>query len=358
MNQFAFPVSVGEYRDDADSVSYRFHSKDSIEYVEDSVYQEDFKKVKKIVIDNKTDINAVKRILVLRDKGCSENEILLKLAKIFSKKRLKRLIKRMKDENIFSITPSDEIYINIIQNKQSNISFISFSFTKPLAVIMDEEKNIHAQINTNPFYIPSPSNCFYLYSDLVGSALYVYLYADISKFLHEKCIIEVDYFTEGCDPNNSIKQLEHLGAEEIHIIKNKTGCHAIKCKIRKKIILSFMGFREISPNEYSPLVDHDGEAPAWLVRNEVPLEKDDYLLQDVLFNNEIIMDGIAILNNGIRDMAEGPCFVTKEASIQKHIIKSIIKWAKKVKIGKCILRYFTYRSDYKFREHKREVILI
>jgi len=302
-----------------------------------------------------------KRILILRDKGCSENEIYLKLAKIFSKKRLKRLIKRLKDENIFSITPSDEIYINTV--KQSNISFISFSFTKPLAVIMDKEKNIYAQINTNPFYVPTPLNDFYSYSDLVGSTLYVYLYIAISKFLHEKCIIEVDYFTKGCNPSNSIKQLEQLGAENIHIIKNETGGHAVKCKIQKKTILSFMAFREISPNEYSALVNHDGEASAWLVRNESPLEKDDYLLQDVLFKNnnkitKIIIDGVAILNNGTRDMAEGPCFVTKKASIQKYIIKSIIKWAKKLKIRKYILRSFSYRDDYEFKEHKREVILI
>jgi len=43
MNQFKFPISIGEYRDDADSVSYEFHSVQSIKYCEDSVYQEDFK---------------------------------------------------------------------------------------------------------------------------------------------------------------------------------------------------------------------------------------------------------------------------------------------------------------------------
>lgn len=345
-------VRIGTYRDDEDSAIYSLHSKDS---VRSSVYQEDFKKIKKIVVDNKIDMDVVKRILILRDRGCSENEIRSELAEIFSKEKVKYLITKVKYENIFSITPSNEIYINI-ENKKSNISFISFSFTKPLAIITDKEKNIHAQINTNPFYTPTLSK--YLYSDLVGSTLYVYLYASISKFLHEKCIIEVDYLTEGCDPSNIIKQLEQLDAEKIHIIKKETGDYAVKCKIRKKIILSFMGFREISPNEYSMLVNHEGEMPAWLVRNELPLEKDDYLLQDVLFkkNNKIIINGVSILNNGTRDIANGIYFVTQKAHIQKHIIKGIIRWAEESKIGKCIVRSFTYHGEYKLREHKRESI--
>lgn len=342
-------VRIGTYKDDESAI---YFPKENLPNT--SLYYEDFKKVKRIIIDNQNDLGIIKRILKYRDEGYSESKIISMLCKAFSREKVKDIIKKMKQENIFTIAPSDEIYINI-EKTPLNISFISFSFTKPLAIIMDKEKNIHAQINTNPFYIPTTIP--YPYSDLVGATLYVYLYTKISKFLNDICVVEVDYLTE-CDIKNSIKQLEEMGAENIKIIKNKNGC-AIKFKIKKKIILSFMGFREISPNEFSCIIDHNGERPAWLIRNEISGEADDYLIQDALFysmnhKNKIKID-VAILNNGVRDIAEGSYFATQKTSIQRYIIKGIIEQAKELKIKKCTLRYFTY-NNFGLKEEKREAI--
>ncbi len=354
---------IGTYRDDEDCAIYALHASDS---QKESFYYKDFRFIKKIVIEDPKEIDIIKKILMLSDIGCPKSKIIYTLGKIFSFEKVKCLISKIESENIFDefgrIIRSDEIYINVDKHKTPSISFISFSLTKPLAILTDKQKNIQAQINTTPFYAPGLSR--YKYVDFLGSTLNMSICEKIFKnFLPEKCIIEVDCITKDSISSNSIKQLKDIGAEDIQIIKNEKTRYAIKCKILKKILLLFMGFREIShSNDFSSLINANGEKPAWLIRKEIPNEKKDYFLQDVLFyrnnkyNYKKIINGVAIMNNGDRDSAEGICFGTQSAFIQRHISNAVIKWAKEAFIRRVVIRYFTYISNYGIKEKERKII--